>query len=192
MGHRTTGLVPPGAAVNDTAVGAIAWLNPENILTPGDPAATAVLLITQLGNYLRASTFGFALPSDANVWGIGLRVDRKGSILSAVQDSSVRLTKAGVAVGDNRAVGTAWPDTTTSRDYGDLTQGGDAGDLWGTTWTAAEVNASGFGAALSVEALLGVTASADHFQITVWYTVPEMIGPARRYVSVGDGMGRSG
>lgn len=189
--YRSTGLTLPGSAVSDGLVGAVAWANPENVLAEGSPASSAVLLVTQLSHYLRVSDLGFALPATANVGGIGVTIDRKGSALSSARDNQVRVCKAGSPVGDDRASAEDWPDATATKNYGDIS-GSQVGDLWGTTWTTAEVNASGFGAALSANALLGVTASVDHVKVIIWYQVPEMIGPTRRHVKVGNGMGRSG
>ncbi len=52
---------------------------------------------------------------------------------------------------------------------------GSASDLWGTTWTPAEINNTNFGVSLSVLNQSGFssrTASVDYIQITVTYTAP--------------------
>jgi hypothetical protein len=80
-----------------------------------------------------------------------------------VVDSVVRLLKGGVLVGDNKASASTWPGVETVATYGA------SNDLWGTTWTPAEVNAADFGIALSVVVTEG-SAQVDHISITVYYT----------------------
>lgn len=77
-------------------------------------------------------------------------------------DQSVRLLKAGVITGNNYAQTTAaWSTTDTYTTYGG------AGDLWGTTWTEAQINASNFGAVFSASVQNG-TARVDHIRITIY------------------------
>lgn len=150
-------------AANDSGVGSVAWSSTINALLSDDNAATAVLLITQQSQYLVVSNFQFAIPLDAAVVGIQVDIERKGSVLSGTQDASVRLFKAGVAVGDDLAAGGSWPSSDAVATYGG------ASSLWGTTWTPADINASGFGVAISATALLGVTVSVDQITVTVTY-----------------------
>jgi hypothetical protein len=79
-------------------------------------------------------------------------------------DVNVRLVKAGVIQATNYALTTtAWPETDAYQSYGG------AADLWGTTWTPADINNSGFGAAVSARTQNG-TAAIDHIRITVFLT----------------------
>jgi hypothetical protein len=76
-------------------------------------------------------------------------------------DNSVRLVKGGVVTGSNFAYTvTPWNTVDTYSTYGS------ASNLWGTTWTVAEVNATNFGAVLSASVSNG-TAQVDHMRITV-------------------------
>lgn len=86
----------------------------------------------------------------------------------ALQDGTVQLLKAGSPVGSNQAVtgaGTNWDTSPTTVTYGD------AADLWATTWTAADLNASNFGLRFSAKntAAASSTASLDYVTITVTY-----------------------
>jgi hypothetical protein len=57
----------------------------------------------------------------------------------------------------------------TNQSYGNAT------DLWGSTWTPADINNAGFGAVLSVfntRSLGAATATVNFMQITVTYTIP--------------------
>jgi hypothetical protein len=103
------------------------------------------------------------------VWGISvvtlgvfLRPERD------VVDSVVRLVKAGTVVGDNKAATTAadyWPFSDEVKEYGG------SSDLWGTTWTPAEVEAATFGVVISADTGTNWTARVDHIEMTVYYTV---------------------
>lgn len=77
-------------------------------------------------------------------------------------DQTVRLLKGGVVTGNNYAQsGSAWTTTDTYTTYGG------ASDLWGTTWSETEVNASNFGAVFSASVQNG-TARVDHLRITIY------------------------
>ncbi len=77
-------------------------------------------------------------------------------------DQSVRLLKAGVITGNDYAqTASAWTTTDTYTTYGG------AADLWGTSWTEAEVNASNFGAVFSASVQNG-TARVDHIRISIY------------------------
>ena len=84
---------------------------------------------------------------------------------AALQDGTVQLLKAGSPVGSNKASATAWGTSLGTVNYGS------SSDLWGTTWTGADVSASTFGlrfAAKNVGAA-SATASLDYISITVTY-----------------------
>lgn len=95
------------------------------------------------------------------ICGIAIRAAR-------VYDNAVQLMQGGVTVGSNYAIPStfpnAWPDTDTYISYGGLA------DLWGTTWTPAQINAANFGVSLQANAL-NATAFVDHIRITVRYTI---------------------
>ncbi|SCY35094.1 PKD-like domain-containing protein [Flavobacterium caeni] len=137
--------------------------------------STCGLNSNSLSEYLRGTQYGFTIPAGATINGIVLRIMRQSSSTgggNSIDDVSVRLMKNGVAVGNNYANGADWPGTMTGQNYGG------AADLWGTTWTPAEINAGNFGAELRVEAEgSNRTASVDFMQITVYYTsVPTVTG----------------
>jgi Tfp pilus assembly protein PilX len=84
---------------------------------------------------------------------------------SALQDSTVQLLQAGAPVGTNKASATAWGTSIGTVNYGS------AADLWGTTWTVAQVNASNFGLRFAAKnvAAASSTASLDYVSIAVTY-----------------------
>lgn len=76
-------------------------------------------------------------------------------------DNSVRLVRGGAVVGNDLAnTLSPWNTVDTYTSYGS------ALNLWGTTWTVADINASNFGAVLSASVANG-TARVDHMRITV-------------------------
>jgi Tfp pilus assembly protein PilX len=84
----------------------------------------------------------------------------------ALQDANVQLLKAGAPVGSNKAVvGSTWGTASSTITYGA------ANDLWGTTWTAANLNASNFGLRFAAKnvAAASATASIDYVSVTVTY-----------------------
>ena len=81
-------------------------------------------------------------------------------------DNSVRLRQGTNIVGSNYAKPTvSWPVARTYETYGGPT------DLWGTTWTPADINDANFGVALSA-IMQGNTLEVDHIRITVYTSPP--------------------
>jgi hypothetical protein len=116
---------------------------------------------------LTITGFGFSVPA-GTVDGIAVAIERRSTTNNVIDDNSIRLTKASSAVGDNKATATKWPlNTDAVENYGG------AADLWGTTWSVAEVNDAGFGIAIVADNTdAGATRSAqvDHVTITITYT----------------------
>ncbi len=124
---------------------------------------------------LDATNFGFAIPSTATILGITATVDRAASSSNRIQDNHVYLLKGGSTTGitDHLASGVYWPTTDATRTYGSTS------DLWGTTWTPAQVNASNFGLRFQAKntTTTTTTATVDYVEITVTY-IDTTIGTA--------------
>ncbi len=170
---QTAGPQTSGTAANNNATGATAWSNPGNITTAGTPYATSAMSSSGTSNYLVASNYGFSIPANATIGGIQVSINRNGTVgLSGVRDRFLYLVKAGTiqTSGNNKAAtGSNWPTSFTVANYAGTT------DLWGLTWTASDINNSGFGVALAVlnnDFLGGRTATVDYIRVTVTYTVP--------------------
>ena len=179
----STGAAQFESATNDAAVGTVAWTNPGNAEgEPNDSRATAAIALEQT-NYLKflnpAANYAAPVPTGSTIDGIEVAIERSktGGI---VVDTIVRLVKGGTVVGDNLASATEWPGTDTVATYGGPTE------LWGETWTAANVNAGDFGVVLSCEetADIGSSARVDAGTLTVYYTEPPpavaMVAPRRQ------------
>ena len=159
----------PGTVVNDNSIGTIPWVNPGNATTSDDADATCSLFYLDEGNYLKATNFGFAIPAAATINGILVEFekDQDGNQF-AISDNAVRIVKGGVIGSTNRKLGGDWPTSDTYVSHGSNS------DLWGETWTPADINSNGFGVAISptyTYAGMG-TARIDHIRITVYYTMP--------------------
>jgi parallel beta-helix repeat protein len=168
----TTPATNARTGTNVTGVGTLAWTNPGYITADDTSYATASVNQNVTTNYLEGTNYGFAIPSNATINGIGVTIGRYSSGTSSprIHDVSVNLIKGGTIVGSNKAATTTdWPTTSIAS----TTYGSNA-DLWSTTWTPADINANNFGVALSVNNTYtsSRTAYVDYIQITVTYSVP--------------------
>ena len=146
------------------------WANPSRITASDASYATAVQATHNITNPIAGTNLGFAVPTDATVLGITFELNRYASAPSAAGDWQIQLTKSGsTGTGTNKATGTVWPTSPTTAAYGG------AADLWGTTWTPAEINASTFGALVASTLSSTTTVSVDFFQITVTYQTADGI-----------------
>jgi hypothetical protein len=155
----TSGLGVPSAASG--------WTSSANVYTSNNVYATNAVSATLDGANLDSTGFGFAVPATASIDGITVTVERKASVSSTFKDGSVYLLKAGAPVGTNHLGNVFWTTSDVVTTYGT------ASDLWGTTWTPAQVNASNFGLrfmAHNYHASSASTASVDQVTITVNYT----------------------
>lgn len=119
---------------------------------------------------LTVSDFGFSIPAGAVIEGIVLEVEKRRNAGGSgiVEDNGLQIMKGGVLVGLNKSqYGIDWPTTDTYVSYGSST------DLWGTTWTVADINANDFGVSLaSISYVCGatITTAIDHVRMTVYYS----------------------
>jgi len=101
-------------------------------------------------NTLNIEGLSFNIPTGAVIKGITVQVYRGANRANAVSDVTVKLLKAGTAVGNNKAVGGFWPQilwnayNIPTGNGVPISYGGST-DLWGTTWTPADINNAGFG-----------------------------------------------
>jgi len=138
----------------------------------GDPAATDV------SDY---HNFGFAIPAGATITGIRVGLEHRHN--NCVQDvglwNMTLRNDLGNLVGTSQLeADTICHDTDRGEYYGGRT------DLWGTTWTPAQINDIDFGVALNYTATGGGGQNdglADHVNMTVYYTPGP---PAGEFVDV--------
>ncbi len=172
---QTQGPNYPDIGTSVTGIGTNNWTNPGRIIADDTQYATCTMSPGQSTRYLQGTDYDFTIPGTAVITGIGVSIMRESDANgggNSINDVTVRLIKGGVMVGNNYAVATDWPTNMTLANYGG------AGDLWGTTWTPAEINATNFGATLSAatqSTASNRTASVDFIRITVYYTSPPTI-----------------
>lgn len=167
----TAGPNAPGTMANDSAVGSHTWSTPNNSKVSDNTYTTSSASFAADTNYLKATNFGFAIPSGATINGVSVSFERKKVVgaPNSVLDSVVKLVKGGTVSGTNKSAGATWNNTE-----GTVTFGG-AADLWGLTLTDTDVNASTFGVVLSatMAAITGKSACVayvDFISITIDYT----------------------
>ena len=162
----------PGSGVNVDNAGGVAWGIPGNITAEDStPASVQITVVNAWSDFLDGKAFGFAIPAGSTIDGIRLRL-RKGTTGPGAwfyHDQHIRLLKAGVAHGNDKAAGDDW---NWGGNYKWGTYGG-AADLWGGTWTPADVNGATFGGRVSCYRFSGTTAIqawADCIRVTIYYT----------------------
>ncbi len=147
------------------------WFDFDQLLTEGNTIESSVWIIMVNNPYrdqLLASNFQFEIPSGAKILGISFSFNESADFENVVGDYSVRALANSLPVGLDRAHTTAWTTTFHTESYGG------AADLWGTTWTADEVNGPGFGVALTplyLDSAGNARAYVDFIRATVTYDV---------------------
>jgi hypothetical protein len=164
-----TGWVSPGTVVSDDAVGSVAWSNPSNATTSDDSYASFSTTTLVNSEYLRGSSFGFSVPSNATIDGIEVSYEDKfgftGDSGNLAGEVKLSLFGSGGALGNAKySVFIYQVDTVQTL--------GGSEDTWGATLTPEDVNNSSFGAAYYVEGANGdfVEFFVDHIQVKVYYT----------------------
>lgn len=167
---QTVGITPPSGSVGPSLpttaqqVGAGSqWQTIQNIEAIGTASANVFLSNGATSTLLQGRGYGSSIPAGATIAGIVLTTQRH-TASGIVIDSNIQLLKAGTAVGTNKATATHWPTSP-----GFATYGGPS-DLWGTTWTPADINNPNFGAQLAASRTSGGdTVFVNFLQITVYY-----------------------
>lgn len=154
----TVGANVPNAAGTD-------WVNPGNILADDNVNSTITVAASGYSDYLTGSSYGFTIPSGATIDGIVVEVN------DLVQTSGVGTPAGTVYVTkDTGATYESYKNATFP--VGWYTYGGST-DLWGSAWTATEINATGFGSIVAVseiDATGFINVKCDAMRITVYYT----------------------
>ena len=159
-----------GTGADDSAVGTNTWSNPGNITA--DDTSYATLFLAGQTHYLKATNFGFSIPTDATIDGIEVGFNRSKTIggFGDVTDEVISIVLADGSIGsEDKSAGASWNTTTFVTD----TFGGSS-DLWSETWAFGDINDSDFGVVLSATVFVpsesAATARVDFVEITVTYT----------------------
>lgn len=166
---------------DDSSFGTFVWTNPANAQLSDNSYALADLDGNSASHYLKLTAFSFSIPSDATIDGITASIERSKECTvtpgcaTNVKDEHVKLVKAGVVQSTDRKNPGNWTDADSTVAYGS------ASDLWGTSWTPADINDADFGIVLSAKRSGGggaeMNAKVDQITITVNYTTPDTTAP---------------
>lgn len=166
--------------------GSLIWANPSRVTVNDGSASTVTLPVgTGTTHYLKATNFGFSIPTNAVITGVQVVVNGKRSV-SQNSVGRVYLYKGSVQMASLKFFGDATVTTPNFSvgAFSSLTFG-DSSDLWANTvLIPADVNASTFGVALKLTAgtLAGAASTAscdlsvDYITVTVYYTGGITIG----------------
>jgi hypothetical protein len=146
-----------------------AWTNATNAATTNNTRATTTNLGGNGGaysDYLQVSNFGFSIPTNSTILGIVVAVERDDPN-GNTRDNAVRIVKGNLIGTTDKSLATAWPTTDTYQSYGTSV------DLWGETWTPADINSANFGFAISARKIGTGTQNGriDHIQVTVHFSI---------------------
>jgi MSHA biogenesis protein MshQ len=161
----------PTVCTDDSSIGTKTWSTLTGPVTSDNAYATATVTDGETTHYLKCTGYGFAIPSNAIIEGITVGVERFANNTN-LQDAAVRIVKGGAIGTTDRSNAGLYPtaDPNTYDDHGGVS------DLWGETWTPADINSANFGVALasrkSSTAGTNRTISVDHITISVAYKLP--------------------
>ena len=151
------------------------WVSPTNVYTDNgtNSSITASTFDTNDYSYvLKTSAYKFQIPPSSVIKGIKVEIEKYRANGTAV-DGMVKLSKDyNNQVGDDKAdTSTGWGTSATVATYGSST------DLWGTTWTAADINYPNFGVHFVAKST-GTDSDVyvDYIRITVYYEAPVYVG----------------
>lgn len=159
-GATNSGARSAGTLADDATVGSVAWTNPSNAQTSDDVYTTSTG-IGVVSHYLKATNYGFSIPSTATINGIYVELEKKAA--NTITDSEIKIIKANGALGNtNKLSGLTWPISDTYSTYGG------SADLWGESWTYNDINDADFGVAVSAN----VTGTGGSFHEDVMILTP--------------------
>lgn len=139
----TTGFITGSSAATFSSDD-YSWSNLNNLLTDDSNVATATSSGREVADEIKIS-FAHSVPTGATVDRIEMKVRWRSDGSSHI-DSRIQLVKIATTVGTNRSDGSTIPSTNQTKTWGTSSDA-----LWGTTWTAAEVNAATFSFVIGVE-----------------------------------------
>jgi len=174
----STAYTSPGTMANDASFGSLAWSEYNNAKASDNVYAhRAALRNPGQTNYLKATNFGFTIPTGSTIDGIKARVERHCSTAEGAWTIRLRAVKGGTIQSTDMDSSDVWPGSDASITYGGTT------NKWGTTWTPAQINAANFGFVLAAYVETGI-ARVDWMNVRIYYTEPPAV--ENFYVNVGD------
>lgn len=163
----TNNATPPTA--QQTSTGNVAWTLLSDLVGPpfGAPGPTVTLGVGATSETLSAQNLGFSIPSGATITGVLMQLQTQSTNGGNIKDANVKLVKAGSPVGTSLGHSSFWNSSLNTIPYGG------ASNLWGTTWTPADINGAGFGGSIQVVNSGGASDAAFVYsvQLQVFYTL---------------------
>ncbi|TAK57869.1 MAG: hypothetical protein EPO24_09380 [Bacteroidetes bacterium] len=159
------------------------WLTPTRAVSSNDSWATC----SQTGGetqYLNAQGFGFTSVT-GTVDGILVEIEER-AVTGGAYEQTIKVVKGGTIQGTNKSTGANLPVTDTYVSYGG------AADLWGLSWTAADITAADFGCVISTNSAGVASTRIDHIRITVTYTAAASGTKRRVFGEIRDANGNGG
>lgn len=156
--------------VANVSTGWYAWQNPGNAASSNNNYASTAIYGPGYTDRLTATDFDFAIPDGATIDGIKVEIECHADYDSDDYVDTLELYTIngdGISVSNLGDFGTKWPTSDAIKTYGGESE------LWGESWSPADINATSFGAALSIASHMydyGSEAYVDHIRITVYYT----------------------
>lgn len=167
-----------GTGANVATSGTIAWGVPANITSDNAVYSTASTSVESfaVSNYLRGTNFGFNVPSGSTINGILVELQLFADAYLPAEPVVITASQCKIVKGGSAAGTLQSPSFSDITDTESLLTYGSASNLWGTTWSAADINSSNFGFDFQVsfdDAIsLGNACNVDYIKITVDYTPP--------------------
>lgn len=167
--------------------GSTDWQNINQVFSSDNSKASVVMSAQDnagsnyFSDYLYGTNHGFTIPVGATIDGVVAEVQCSDNFSPHAIEYSRRLTKDGTTfVGAEKTAGQTLSTTSTYYSCGG------AADLWSTTLTYTEVNASTFGQMVQFTggASSGARVFVDHMRMTVYYTVASGQPTSRRFSQI--------
>lgn len=161
----------PTASLSDA--GGESWDNIANIQHLDSQYAYADIPKNDVTQWARGYTYNFNIPTDATITGIVMRMTRYGED-GDIGDGQIYLhDTARNPKGSNYTSG-GWSSSVETKTYGGST------DLWGATWSVADINHPNFGIMMEVSNDDGGgsrQARIDYAEISIYYSRPDLSPP---------------
>lgn len=165
-GAETSQKTPGAIAQSEVEAGDVAWTELEKgKIIDAAVARVELKAGSKKSKRVIATELGNAVPAGATVAGVTVKI--RQPVGSPIE---IKLVKAGSPVGTNKASGFFEEQTFGSPE-----------DLWGETWTVAQVNAANFGVAVRYQGPVSLTefVQLDGFVVTVYYLTSEQSSGVR-------------
>lgn len=155
-----------GSAARNIDVGATDWINPDEAKVGDATGATCQPPGKVYTDRLNVYTFGANISSTATINGIIFSVLRKSSTPVDVNDTEIYLMDNTTPKGNNKSITAIWSHVYTYASFGS------SSDLWGASWTPAQINASTFGLVIKAKAsVISTIAYVDVIRVKIYYTL---------------------